>query len=71
MWEKEIFNQKWKEKKTKQNKNKKVNKKGMKIKEKGINKLIKIIMEEIILMISYYNTMKTRNNGKSEHVENK
>ena len=43
----------------------------MKIKEKGINKLIKIIMEEIILMISYYNTMKTRNNSKSEHVENK
>ena len=71
MWEKELFNQKWKEKKKKQNKNKKVNKKGMKIKEKGINKLIKIIMEEIILMISYYNTMKTRNNSKSEHVENK
>ena len=50
--------------------NKKNGKKGNNDKKKrGTKKLMKMILEAIIVMISWYcNTMKMRNNSKSEHV---
>ena len=41
-------------------------------KEKEIKKLLKIILEAIILMISWHDkTIKMRDNSKTEHVEKK